>query len=119
MAVSMLVVSASAHGGHHGRGGCHGQRAQVQQQTSISVCTVEGCTLAGRHVHNGTVYCGYAHANGYCNGSCLALCPVEGCALAGRHVHNNVAYCGNYHACGFCDGTCAAYTYHYSHGCHH
>lgn len=115
MAASMLVVSASAHGGHHGQSGCYGQRVQVQQ-TLIPVCTVEGCTTAGRHLHNGAVYCGFAHAGGYCNGACLALCSVESCTLTGRHVHNYVTYCGNDHACGFCDGSCAAYSYR---GCHH
>lgn len=118
LALSLLVGGAAACGGHHGRGGCHGQRVQVQQtqtqQTRIPVCTVEGCTIAGRHVHNGTTYCGYDHASGYCNGSCLALCPVEGCTIAGRHVHDGVTYCGSNHACGYCDGSCQ---YSYSH-CH-
>ena len=114
LSLSLLIAAASAHGGHHGRGGgCHSRRTQTQQ---VSVCTVEGCSLAGRHVHNGTVYCGYDHEGGYCNGSCAALCSVEGCNVAGRHVHNNVTYCGTDHSCGFCDGSCAVRTYH---GCHH
>lgn len=114
LSMTLLIVAASAHGGHHGRGGCHGQRSQAQQ-TLIPVCTVEGCSVAGRHVHDGTVYCGYDHADGYCNGACLALCSVEGCTVAGPHVHDNVVYCGNDHSCGFCDGSCQ-YTYS---RCHH
>lgn len=116
MAVCTLIASASAHGGHHSSVSYSGQHTQVQQ-TVISVCPVEGCTLAGRHVHNGTVYCGYDHGSGYCNGACLALCTVENCTLSGRHVHNNVTYCGNYHTCGFCDGSCSVYYYY--RGCHH
>lgn len=107
MAVNLLSVSASAHGGH-GSGGCHGRRTGTRQ-TVISVCTVDGCSVAGRHVHNGVVYCGYGHESGYCTGTCLALCPVEGCTTVGPHVHNNVTYCGNGHDCGFCDGACSAY----------
>lgn len=100
MTINLLTVSASAHGG------CHG-RSTKAQQTVISVCTIEDCSLPGSHVHNGVIYCGYDHEGGYCQGTCLALCPVEGCTVAGRHVHNNVTYCGNDHSCGFCDGTCS------------
>lgn len=105
MAVNLLTVSASAHGGGHGVSGHHGQSA-APQQTVISVCPVDGCSIAGRHVHNGVVYCGYNHENGYCTGTCLALCSVEGCTTIGPHAHNNVTYCGNDHDCGFCDGSC-------------
>lgn len=115
ISLSMLVAAASAHGGHHGRGGGYGRRIQAQQ-TLVSVCTVDGCSLAGRHVHNGTIYCGYDHESGYCNGTCTALCPVDGCTVAGRHVHNNITYCGNDHICGFCDGSCSMSAYC---GCHH
>lgn len=109
MAVSLLAAPAFAHGSH-GRGGCHGQRARVQQ-TAISVCAVEGCSVAGRHVHDGVIYCGYDHEGGYCNGTCLALCPVEGCTASGLHTHGRVTYCGNHHSCGFCDGTCSVCPY--------
>lgn len=104
LTLSLLIAAASAHGGHHGRGGGRcGQRVQ----TSISVCTIDGCSVAGRHVHDGTVYCGYDHENGYCSGACLPLCSEAGCTLTGRHVHNSVTYCGNDHSCGFCDGSCS------------
>lgn len=97
-----LMVPAMAHGhGRHG-GGCRGWSAQTQ----ITVCTVEGCETAGRHVHNGVTYCGYNHANGVCDGKCLALCTVEGCEIAGRHVHDGVTYCGSHHEDGFCNGQC-------------
>ena len=115
MAINLLTVSASAHGGCHSRGGCHGRSTEAQQ-TVIPVCTVKDCSLAGRHAHDGVIYCGYDHEGGYCRGTCLALCSVEGCTVAGRHVHNNVTYCGNDHSCGFCDGTCSA---HYWWGWHH
>lgn len=99
-----LMVPAMA----HGHGGCHGggRRWNAQVQTQITVCTVEGCEIAGRHVHNGVTCCGYDHANGVCDGKCLALCTVEGCEIAGRHVHDGVTYCGSSHECGFCDGRC-------------
>ncbi|MCI9350243.1 MAG: hypothetical protein HFF83_13665, partial [Oscillibacter sp.] len=34
-----------------------------------ALCTVKGCTAVGRHTHNGTVYCGYNHASGFCDSS--------------------------------------------------
>ena len=38
-------------------------------QTEIPVCAVEGCTAAGRHLHDSILYCGYAHDGGFCNGA--------------------------------------------------
>ena len=124
-----LMVPAMAHGhGGGGHGGCgRGWSAQTPVQTQIAVCAVEGCEIAGRHVHNNVTYCGYAHANGVCDGKCLALCTVEGCEVAGRHVHDGVTYCGAGHADGYCDGSCPLYpgpAYPGSqcrahHGCHH
>ena len=115
-----LMVPAMAHGhggGHHGGG--RGWNTQVQKQ--VTVCTVEGCEIAGRHVHNGVTYCGSSHECGFCDGRCLTLCPVDGCTTAGPHVHNGVTYCGNNHAAGYCGGTCAAAATGtgYRHGCHH
>lgn len=101
-----LIVPASAHGCHGRRGGgCHGRAARCVQ-TEITVCPYDDCTLAGRHYHDGTVYCGYAHGSGLCDGNCRALCPLEDCAAAGRHYHGWTGYCGAEHACGFCDGSC-------------
>ncbi len=99
-----LMVPAMA----HGHGGCHGggRGWNTRVQTQVTVCTVEGCEIAGRHVHNGVTYCGYDHTNGVCDGKCLALCTVEGCEVAGRHVHDGVTYCGSSHDCGFCSGQC-------------
>ena len=82
---------------------------------------MEGCELAGRHIHDGTAYCGNCHDAGYCDGACLALCEVEGCTLTGRHDHNGITYCGSNHASGWCDGSCPAYRAASSrghHGCH-
>lgn len=36
------------------------------------VCAVDGCDQTGHHLHDDTVYCGYPHAHGYCDGSCAA-----------------------------------------------
>lgn len=101
-----LIVPASAHG-------CHGRRGQGRHggcvrnvQTEITLCPYEDCDLAGRHSHDGVTYCGYAHTDGVCDGSCRALCPLENCTAAGRHFHGYTAYCGAGHECGFCDGSC-------------
>lgn len=100
-AVSLLIPAAFAHGGH-GRG-AGGRQTRAYQ---CAVCPVEGCELAGRHYHNGALYCGHNHANGWCDGTCVALCPVEGCTLAGRHYHDGALYCGANHAAGYCGGNC-------------
>lgn len=96
------------YGGHHSEIGrqwsCGGRWCQPE----ITVCHLEGCTAAGRHLHDGILYCGYAHEGGLCNGACCKLCPVEGCTFAGRHLHDGMVYCGDGHATGFCDGACAA-----------
>lgn len=52
----LLALSASAHGGHHRR----------STQTYYPTCTVENCTQAGTHLHDGVNYCG--HAAGGCTG---------------------------------------------------
>lgn len=65
---------AWAHGhGHHrgaGQAAASTQAAAGSQGDQCPVCTVEGCAEAGRHYHDGTIYCGYAHSSGYCDGSC-------------------------------------------------
>lgn len=107
--LAALSVSAAAHG-------CHGRRAV--RADSCPVCSVEDCTLAGRHTHDGTTYCGYAHESGVCDGTCRALCAVEGCTLAGRHSHDGTVYCGDSHECGFCDGSCQGSTVRETYGHH-
>ena len=95
LALALLTLPVSAHG-HHG-GGHHGRAASVAAPaaaTSVTVCPVDGCTLAGRHVHNGVTYCGYVHENGVCDNNCRALCPVEGCTATGQHTHNGVKNSG-------------------------
>ena len=63
MAAALVTFPASAHGhGHH--------RQAVTEDTSCPVCTVEGCTETGRHIHDGHDYCGYDHSSGYCDGTC-------------------------------------------------
>lgn len=100
---ALLILPASAHG-------CHGGRRQYSRpvQTAVTVCAYEDCDLAGRHVHDGVTYCGYAHGTGVCDGACLALCTVEGCDLTGRHTHDGVTYCGYAHSAGYCDGACVS-----------
>ena len=77
------------------------------------VCPVEGCAETGRHLHDGSYYCGYHHSGGYCDGSCTVsgaypVCPVEGCAETGRHLHDGSYYCGYHHSGGYCDGSCVS-----------
>ena len=78
LALSLLTLPVSAHGRHGG--GCHGQPARPSQPVNptVTVCKVEGCAIAGRHVHNGVTYCGYPHESGVCDNNCRALCPLEG-----------------------------------------
>ena len=90
---ALLAIPASAHGGHHSKT----QRTVVK---SCAVCTTEGCTMIGRHVHDGVTYCGSSHANGVCDGSCVAPCTVEGCTVAGTENHVRDAYCGSKLECG-------------------
>lgn len=78
LALAVLTLPVSAHG-HHG-GGCHGRPSQPSKPVTVTVCTVEGCTQTGRHVHNGVTYCGYDHAYGFCDGTCLN--PVQPTAPA-------------------------------------
>ena len=73
MALMMLIpVSASAHCGGYWR------TAAAPVNVNCEVCSIEDCTTAGRHIHDGVTYCGYAHAGGICDGTCYALCAVEG-----------------------------------------
>ena len=151
LAVSLLVLPAQAHG--HGHGGRHHRGsntngyvapaappaadtpaaepdvpAATNPSTAYPVCPVEGCAETGPHIHDNNYYCGYHHAGGYCDGSCVGavadnntapvnppaadsgtaypVCPVEGCAETGHHVHDNNYYCGYHHAGGYCDGSC-------------
>jgi len=96
----LMVIPASAHGGHCGR-------QQARQSAPRPACTVSGCALASQHTHS-TASCGAVHVNGVCDGSCgrHALCTVEGCTVAGLHIHNGTEYCGAAHAGGYCDGSC-------------
>ncbi|MFG6332915.1 MAG: hypothetical protein K1W28_14045 [Lachnospiraceae bacterium] len=73
----LLAMPVFAHG-HHG----HHRRAAVN--TGCPVCTVEGCTETGRHMHDECEYCGYDHEDGYCDGTCVTV---------SRRGH------GRYHGC--------------------
>ncbi len=65
----LFVMPVSAHGHHR-----HAQTID----TSCPVCTVEGCEKTGRHTHDGKDYCGYNHADGYCDHSCETVSRHHG-----------------------------------------
>ncbi len=81
---TLFVMPVSAHG-HH-------RRVQTVD-TECPVCTVEGCTEEGRHIHDGCEYCGYDHADGYCDGSCWNVSASKrtvsghGCGGRGHGCH--------------------------------
>lgn len=57
----------------------HGHHRQVQVNTNYTaVCTIQGCTETGYHIHNGVNYCGYNHSSGYCDGSCTTTYSGSG-----------------------------------------
>lgn len=64
----LFVTPVSAHGPHHNQ-----TASATVTDTSCPVCTVDGCTEEGRHTHDGHDYCGYNHADGYCDGSCATV----------------------------------------------
>ncbi len=80
LASMLFVMPVSAHGHHHSR------RIQTVD-TSCPVCTVEDCTEEGRHTHDGHDYCGYNHADGYCDGSCVSSATVSCRGGRGHHCH--------------------------------
>ena len=119
--LAITAVPAYAHGGCHG-GGHHGrgrwdstqqyqsapapapEASAPAQPQGTPVCPYGDCATAGRHYHDGVLYCGYAHEGGYCDGNCVGLCTVEGCEIVGRHSHDGSYYCGYAHDGGFCNG---------------
>lgn len=78
----LFVMPVSAHHGHH---------RQAAAGTGYPVCTVEGCTEEGCHLHDGEYYCGYDHEDGYCDGSCESVSTQTysgyGCGR-GHHGHH-------------------------------
>ena len=106
LAAFLLAVPASAHCGHGG----YRQQTSQPVATAYPACTVDGCTIAGHHLHNGTTYCVIHHESGVCGVGCLTsacpTCTVDGCNIAGRHLHDGVTYCGTYHADGVCNVNC-------------
>lgn len=109
LSMALAVPVAYACGGH-GRAAVSQPTVTTVAVTTCPVCTAEDCQIAGRHSHDGTLYCGYHHADGICDGTCRALCPVDDCDMTGYHTHNATAYCGSHHNAGFCDGSCQAPT---------
>lgn len=106
LAAFLLAVPASAHCGHGG----YRQQTSQPVATAYPACTVDGCTIAGHHLHNGTTYCGIHHESGVCGVGCLTsacpTCTVDGCTIAGRHLHDGAVYCGTEHVNGVCDLSC-------------
>lgn len=100
-----FVMPVSAHG-HHG------QSVQAAHDHLCEVCTQEDCSIRGWHLHDDSVYCGYAHEEGYCDGTCdtARVCTVDGCTQTGHHIHDGRQYCGYEHESGYCDGTCDSVT---------
>lgn len=85
--VSMLSVTAFAHGGH-------GHVKRTKSQPQHAVCTVKDCTETGSHQHDGNWYCSQ---NG--NTGDTAVCTVDGCSELGLHQHDGVDYyCQNHGA---------------------
>lgn len=91
LAAVLMTAPAYAHGhhsrGHHSTTG-RSCRVSVNAGTAESVpgcpahaggsvdgsclvCGIDGCTQTGHHLHEDAVYCGYPHANGYCDGTCI------------------------------------------------
>ncbi len=68
LTAGMLVIPASAHGGHHSS--TQTQTTQTQPAT-VSVCSVKHCHTTGQHMHRGTTYCSYDHKSGFCDGTCI------------------------------------------------
>lgn len=81
---SLLAMPALAHHGHHG--GHHTYAAsRAPQTTCYQLCQVEGCTVEGRHLHDGVYYCGTCHEEGYCNGDCPVASPQTPSRYCGHH----------------------------------
>lgn len=85
----LFVTPVSAHGHHHRQTTAAASTtttAATVTDTSCPVCTVEGCTETGRHTHDGYDYCGYDHADGYCDGTCAAVgTTTTYCGRGGGH----------------------------------
>lgn len=107
MAVFVLLISvlsvfpALAHGhghGHHRQSGGYQTEsdrqagAAVQSQTEPAgcpVCPFEDCIETGRHLHDGSEYCGYHHSSGYCDNSCAEICGTNAAANCTSTCHHN------------------------------
>jgi len=83
LAALLLAAPASAHCDASHAHGCW----QVNQPVAMTCpeCTVEGCTIAGRHLHNGITYCGTHHVDGVCSIDCLTAANTSNTAVASGH----------------------------------
>lgn len=111
MAVVLLsglcAMPVSAHGRHHRQ-----SEYRTENTHLCEVCSVEGCMKMGWHVHDDVTYCGYDHADGYCDGTCntAVVCTLAQCTETGHHIHDGKNYCSYDHESGYCDGTCDSVT---------
>lgn len=82
LTMALLVPAAYGCGGH-GRMTAGQSANENTNMITCNVCTMEDCQIAGRHSHDGILYCGYDHADGICDGSCQVQTqtPVN----TGRH----------------------------------
>lgn len=115
LASFMFVMPVSAHGHHYNRQAV----CATEADRLCAVCTEEGCETKGWHLHGSETYCGYAHVDGYCDGTCdtARVCTIEQCAETGHHIHDGRSYCGYAHENGYCDGTCDSITVCMQAGC--
>ena len=82
---SLLALPAMAHGHCHGGGRHNGGYYRAAQPTRYELCEVEGCTVEGRHLHDGVYYCGACHEEGYCAGECPVASPDAPSRYCGHH----------------------------------
>ena len=84
-----IVAPVSAHS-HH--------RQAENTDKVCSLCTVEDCTETGYHIHDDETYCGYDHACGYCDGSCVKQSGSKSSSRSGHHSsHHNGGHHSKHH----------------------
>lgn len=107
LAAFLLAVPASAHCGHGG----YRQQTSQPVATAYPACTVDGCNIAGRHLHDGVTYCGTYHADGVCNVNCLPAATVVSNATvvsdsSSATTSGSTGYYGGHHGGGHHRGHC-------------
>ena len=96
--VPAFPAMAHGHGRHHRREvPVYTAPASTEAQTvnGCPVCAETWCTEAGHHFHDDVEYCGYAHADGYCDGTC-GYCEGT-CGNGGGTCQTVTPGCGGHH----------------------